>query len=248
MTVLSDGNATSVRTSTSRPTRSLRQRTSVAAAIAYLLAAICSVLSVALAANGRLPLDLTEVIGFVTGAWTVWLTVRENIWNWPIGIVNNVAFGILFVHTGLYADASLQGVYLVISAFGWYWWLHGGSAGSRLVIAHIAKRQWPLMVLATAATTVFMTVVLRAIHDTAPFLDALTTALSLLAQYMLTRKYIENWWVWMSADVIYVGLYASKGLGLTAVLYGGFFGLCVVGLRAWRRSNTALVSTGTPHA
>ena len=73
-----------------------------------------------------LPLNLTEVLGFVTGAWCVWLAAAENIWNWPIGIANSVSFGFLFLHARLYADMTLQVIYIVLGVLGWYWWLHGG--------------------------------------------------------------------------------------------------------------------------
>jgi nicotinamide mononucleotide transporter len=75
---------------------------------------------------------------------------------------------------------------------------------------------------------------LVSIGDSAPFLDALTTVMSLAAQYLLTKKFIENWYIWLAVDVIYVGLYFSRGLYLTAVLYAIFFGMCLVGLKEWR--------------
>ena len=87
-----------------------------------------------------------------------------------------------------------------------------------------------------AAATAGLTVFLRYVNDSAPFLDALTTALSLGAQYLLNRKAVENWLLWMTADVIYIYLYFARGLQLTAVLYLVFLGLCVAGLRSWLKS------------
>jgi nicotinamide mononucleotide transporter len=86
------------------------------------------------------------------------------------------------------------------------------------------------------AATAGMTVLLASVHDSAPFLDALTTVLSLIAEYMLARKLLESWWVWITADVIYIGLYTYRSLYLTAVLYALFLAMCLVGLVRWRRT------------
>lgn len=185
---------------------------------------------------GWLPLDLTEVFGFVTGGICVWLTVKQQIWSWPVGLANNAFFVILFLEARLFADMALQFVYIALGVLGWYWWLRGGERRSRLRVAHAGPAT--LLVLATlvAVGTAALTLFLRSIGDAAPFLDALTTTLSLAAQYLLTRKFIENWYAWITADLIYIGLYAAKGLPLTAVLYALFLLMCLAGLREWRRS------------
>ncbi len=92
--------------------------------------------------------------------------------------------------------------------------------------------------LLTALGTGALTLYFRHVNDAAPFLDAFTTCLSLAAQYLLNGKRVQNWFVWIAADVLYVGLYVQRGLFLTAVLYAGFIGLCVVGYREWCRIPT----------
>jgi len=200
------------------------------------LGALVSAALVLLSATHRAPLSLTEVLGFVTGGWCVWLLVEENVWNWPIGIANNAFYVVVFWRARLFADMSLQVVYIVLSVIGWYLWLHGGTGHGRLRVQRTHRREG----LAIAASVVVMTAAgtafLRTVRDAAPFLDALTTSVSLAAQYMLTRKLIENWHLWIAVDVVYVGLYASRALPLTAVLYAIFLTMCVVGLREWRRS------------
>lgn len=183
-----------------------------------------------------LPLGLTETLGFVTGAIGVWLTVKENIWNWPIGIANSAFFVVLFLNARLFADMGLQLIYIVLGFLGWYWWLRGGANRTILCVSHASQGTLLILALAAAVATAGLTLFLRSIGDAAPFLDALTTTLSLVAQYMLTRKLIENWYVWITADIIYIGLYGSRGLYLTAILYALFLGLCVLGLRGWRGS------------
>jgi nicotinamide mononucleotide transporter len=197
------------------------------------LGLVLSVVLIAGAATHRLPLDLTEVLGFVSGAWGVWLTVKENIWNWPIGLLNSAFFLVLFLGAHLFADSGLQVIYLVLGVLGWYWWLRGGTGQSTLPISRTTARTALLLAGILIVGTLVMTVVLQRIDD------VLTTVLSLIAQYMLTRKLLENWLVWLTADAIYIGLYAAKGLPLTAILYAMFFAMCVAGLRGWRASMPA---------
>jgi len=179
----------------------------------------------------------TEILGFITGAASVLLAVRESAWNWPVGIANNIFFLILFWKARLYADAILQIVYIVISIFGWWNWVRGGAGHTELPVSRTTARTAIVLALLTAAATVLLVAILRRFTDSAaPFGDGVTTALSLTAQYMLSRKLLENWWVWMTADVIYIGLYCYKSLYLTGVLYALFFAMCIGGYVGWRKS------------
>lgn len=213
--------------------------------------ALVIALSAALVAGtvaGWLPLDLTEVFGFVTGGICVWLVVRQHILNWPLGLANNAVFIVLFLQARLFADMGLQLVYVVLGVLGWYWWLHGGEQRTQLNVARATPITLLVLAALVAVGTGGLTLFLRSVGDAAPFLDAFTTALSLAAQYLLTRKLIENWYVWIVADIIYVGLYIAKGLPLTAALYALFLGLCILGLREWQRSHNADGDMSRPEA
>jgi nicotinamide mononucleotide transporter len=181
--------------------------------------------------------DLVEILGFVSGALCVWLVARQNVWNWPVGIANNVTFLILFWAAGIYADATLQVVYLGLAVYGWWAWLRGGAAHTTLTVSRTTRRQWLVLAVLGVLGTAGLTLVLHAVTDsTVPLPDAVTTVLSLLATWGQARKKLESWWLWIAADVIYVPLYAYKGLWLTAALYVGFLALCVFGLRNWLAS------------
>ncbi len=182
-----------------------------------------------------LPLDLTEAFGFATGAICVWLITRGNIWNWPVGLANNVVFALLFWKARLFADFGLQGVYFAMGIWGWWQWLHGGANREALQVSRTRKTEWLAIALFLTAGTWGLRELLIAVNGSAPFWDALTTTLCLAAQYLLCRKRLENWWLWITADLIYVPLYVSRGLPLTAILYAGFIGLCIVGLKRWKR-------------
>ena len=181
-------------------------------------------------------MNWTEFLGFVTGAVCVWLQVKENVWNWPAGIANNIFYVVVFWRSGLYADSLLQWFYISISIYGWWNWLHGGTACSKLTISRTSRLGMLIYVALTASGTVlFYELLRRYTNSTVPLWDGLTTAMSFTAQYMLTRKLIENWWWWIAVDVIYIGLYTYKRLFLTSVLYAIFMGMCSVGLRQWRQ-------------
>lgn len=180
------------------------------------------------------PVTLVEVIGFVSGAICVWLVGRQNPWNWPIGLIQVIAYLLLFWTAGLFADALLQVVYLVLGLWGWWNWVRGRDPGRDLHVRGTTASEWRWLTLAgVLGTAVLLLWLTRFTSSTVPVADATTTALSLLATYGQARKLLESWWLWIAADVIYIPLYLSKGLGLTAVLYSIFLALCVVVLRRW---------------
>jgi len=183
----------------------------------------------------------TELLGFVTGAICVWLQVKENVWNWPAGIANNIFYVVVFWRSGLYADSLLQSFYISISIYGWWNWLRGGVAHSELKISRTSQSGMLVYVALTAAGTIlFHELLRRYTNSTVPFWDGLTTAMSLTAQYMLTRKVVENWWWWIAVDVIYIALYVYKHLYLTSLLYAIFLAMCIAGWREWQRRMTNL--------
>ncbi|WP_081886056.1 nicotinamide riboside transporter PnuC [Haloferula sp. BvORR071] len=182
-----------------------------------------------------LPIDMTEAWGFATGAICVWLVTKENIWNWPIGLANNIAFAFLFWEARLYADFGLQWVYFGFGVWGWWEWLYGGKGRSKLKVSDTSRMEWILIAVFLVAGTWGLREILIMVNGSAPFWDALSTVICLAAQYLLCRKKIENWWLWIAADLIYVPLYLSKKLPLTSALYAGFIVLCILGLKRWRK-------------
>lgn len=186
------------------------------------------------------PTTWAEVLGFATGAFCVWLVAKQNILNWPMGIANNLLWILLFATAGLYADSALQGVYIALGLWGWWQWLHGGTNRTSRVVTGTSGREWVGLAAAGVLGTAALTWLLDSqTPSTVPFLDAATTMISLMAVYGQAKKKWESWLLWMTADVIYVPLYHYKGLDLTAILYLGFFALCVKGLVEWRRDLAA---------
>jgi nicotinamide mononucleotide transporter len=178
-----------------------------------------------------------EWIAALAGAISVYLSARENIWSWPTAIVNVGLYIIVFRRTGLYSDMGLQVVYLVLSIYGWYEWLYGGANRTHLAVSRARPREW---VIVTPIAIVFWLVLAWYTEKlpgvALPYLDAGLTTVSLVAQWMMTRKVLENWILWVVADVVYVPMYVYKKLPVTAALYLVFLVLAVIGLRGWWRS------------
>jgi nicotinamide mononucleotide transporter len=177
-----------------------------------------------------------ELLGFLSGALCVWLLVKENIWNWPIGIANNIFYIFIFFRSGLYADMGLQFVYISIAVYGWWNWLHGGNDHSELRVSRVSLAGWFLYSGLAAVVTTALYFLLRHTPSNVPLADGFTTALFLTAQYMMSRKLVENWWFWIVGDGFAIGLYIYKDLYLTAVLYTIFTAMCVLGLFEWQRT------------
>ena len=182
------------------------------------------------------PFSITEDLGFITGALTVWLTVLENIWTFPVGIANNLFFFVLFLHAGLFAAMSLQVIYIILSLQGWSLWSRRRKNNTVLHISSVAGKELCILAGMTFIGICITLLYLQKIQDAAPLWDAITTVLSLVAQYMLNKKLLENWYVWIIADIIYVPMYAFGHLYLTSVVYLTFLIMSVVGLIVWRHS------------
>jgi nicotinamide mononucleotide transporter len=176
----------------------------------------------------------TEIAGFGTGAVSVWLYVRQNVWAWPVGIANSVCWLVLFWASRLYLDAGLQLVYIGLSVAGWYWWLRGGERPGRLPVARTRRREALVLAGVGLVGTAGLWWAMAAVSDALPLPDAATTVVSLIAQYMLTRKLLGNWWCWIAVDAAYILMYTSQHLYLTAALQPLFIAMCVAGWHRWR--------------
>jgi nicotinamide mononucleotide transporter len=178
-----------------------------------------------------------ELASFVLSLVTVLLNIRQNHWAWLFAIISSAAYGMVFFQSKLYGDMGLQVVFIVVSAWGWYSWLRGGTGHRPLPVTRLPRNGWIGSAIGWAAGFVLLAAFLKHYTDTdVPHADGFLTAGSLLGQLLLSRKKVENWHVWIAVDIVYVGLYLYKGLVLTAILYAVFVVLAAIGLRAWRRA------------
>lgn len=178
-----------------------------------------------------------EILAVIFGIISVYLSTREHIWSWPTALVNVALYFIVFFEAKLYADMGLQVVYFALSLYGWYEWLYGGENRTELHVSRVTRSLGlKLLLIGLASAALLGTILARLTDASLPYLDSATTSTSLVAQWMMTRKILENWAVWVVVDVVYVGMFIFKKLYLTAGLYAVFLVLAVMGFIQWKRS------------
>ncbi len=178
-----------------------------------------------------------EVLGIITSLICVWLNTRQNVWGWFWSIISSGIYGVIFWQFGLKSDAELQGVFILLSLYGIYQWKF--SKGEKTVLP-VSKVSPNLIIICLIFLAKF-TVISGFLHQeflqaSLPYLDSLLTGISLIATWMTARKYLENWMLWIVANVGYVGMYIYKGLYGTSVLYVLLIALAVKGLMDWKKS------------
>lgn len=192
-----------------------------------------------------------ELAGVLTGIACVWLAARSIIWTFPVAIVSCGLYVVVFVQARLYSDAGLQLAFIALAAYGWRTWLQRQrpphatpgphpeaepAEPASLPIGRTPARQWPVLLAAGAAYALGAGFLFAKFTNAAlPYYDSTTTAVSLVAQYQLSRRQLDNWLLWIGVDVVYVGLYWSRGLALTSLLYAVYLALAAYGYYQWRQ-------------
>ena len=199
-----------------------------------LLVGVCGLSGYLYSATLMSPL---EAFAAITGALGIGLAVKESIWNWPISIVSSVAYWYVLEDAKLFADAQLQIVFVVFGFAGWYWWLKGDK-GTAIQINRASKLELAVVFSCGVLVSYLIWHALISRPGTVPIWDATTTAFSLVALYFVIRKYIENWYVWIVVNIIYVPLYVYKHLPGTAALYFVLLVMAFAGLFEWRKLAT----------
>lgn len=180
-----------------------------------------------------------EIAAFILNVLGVWLTSKQYRICWLVNIVAVILYMIIFYQVHLYADAMLQGVFIVMQLYGWYSWSVSSNAETR----HAAYMKRAVMarslVAGTAAGLVLGLLFSAYTQASLPWLDSMLAAFSLVASYWAARKYIESWAMWCVLDAIYVLMYLHKSLNLTAFLYFIFILLALNGWRMWKKQWSA---------
>ena len=178
-----------------------------------------------------------EIVAFVLAVAMVVLNIRVNALAWPLAIASSLLYFLLFWNSRLYGDASLQIFFALIAGWGWWQWLRGtDAAGHALSVRRLGARGRVVTLVALIVAWPALALFLRRFTDTdVPWWDAFPTAASVLGQWLLGRKYVENWPTWIVVNVVATALFAYKGLWLTVVLYAVFVVMSMIGWRAWLR-------------
>ncbi len=182
-------------------------------------------------------MQIIEFFALVFGIIAVYFNTKEIVWGWPTGIVGVVLSGIVFYDARLYADLSLHVIYFVLGFYGWYEWLYGGKNKSELAVSTLSYTSIFLLSIIGVAGTLLIGYFFDQYTDAdLAYWDAFTTSFSLVGQYMLARKKIENWILWLVVDLVASGIYLYKGLYMLALLYFLYLGLATYGYLNWKKS------------
>jgi nicotinamide mononucleotide transporter len=190
---------------------------------------------------GAISASRAESIGAALGVWMVVCNIRVNPLAWPLAISSSALYLLVFWQARLYGDAGLQVLFIAVALWGWWQWLRGHQAdGSLLRVRYLPARGQLVLIAAFVvlwpATGLFL---LHATDTDVPWWDAFPTAGSVIGQWLLARKYVENWPAWIAVNAVGVALFAYKGLWLTVGLYALFLVMAAGGWLAWHRLATA---------
>jgi len=183
-----------------------------------------------------------EIIGTVLGVIGVWLMIRQNIWGWPVGLVQVAVYAWVFFLAKLYSDTILQVAFFLIQAYGWWHWsrgrqAYGGQGRPSLPVTRLSGAAIVGWVAVGAVLTAGWGWFMHRNTDAAlPWWDAFILVFSLIAQWLQARKNLENWPAWLVVNTVAMGVYWAKDLRLTSGLYLIFWGMALWGWRAWWRT------------
>jgi nicotinamide mononucleotide transporter len=181
-------------------------------------------------------MSLIEIIATATGVLAVWLTIRQNPWCWPVGLVMVLLYTWIFYDSKLYSNMLLQLAYALLQGYGWWQWVYGGEATTGVKIGRLsASRLFQGISLGVIGGCGLGYLMSAYTDASAPWQDAFLSAFSLVAQWWMAQKRMECWLLWVVLDVLFVGLFLTQALYLTAFLYAVFTALAVRGWVVWRR-------------
>ena len=186
-------------------------------------------------------MDYLEIIGTIIGLVYLWLEYHASIYLWIASVVMPVVYTFIFFDAGLYADMGIQIYYVLASVYGFICWKWAISrktkeiATETLKIAHTPRRLiTPLSIISTLLTFAIAFILISFTDSNVPWWDSVTTSLSIVAMWLMARKYIEQWWVWLVVDVVSAGVYIYKDLYFTAGLYALYAVIAYFGYKKWK--------------
>ncbi len=180
--------------------------------------------------------QVMEIVATVSGILCVYLQTREKIIAWPFGILSVTLSAIIFHHSRLYSDLILHVVYIFLNIYGWWHWSVKRSSDTGIAPVRLLKNTeyalWTIVIV--AGTTALGTAMSAWTDADLPYFDAFTTTGSLVAQFLLARKILQNWLLWIIVDIVAINVYLYKGLYYFAFLFFVYLLLCIKGYRDWR--------------
>jgi len=176
-----------------------------------------------------------EVMGAVLGVLYIVFSVKQNILTWPTGLLTSLLYIVVFYNSKFYAGMGLQAYYVAVSIYGWFYWLKGKSTQTQSVqVRKTSAKMWGILIIFSIIIHILIFFILLNFTDSdVPYLDSLTTALSIVATWMLARKYIEHWLIWIFVDLLSSALYVYKNLWPTVILFLIYTVMAYLGYTEW---------------
>lgn len=181
--------------------------------------------------------NLIELLATICGFICIFLAAKENLWNWPFGILTVSLYFFVFFEAKLYADMGLQVIYLVLNFYGWMVWISRRGEKKVKPTEKITQKEVVILSFVGVIAWGVLYFILKRYTDAAiPSVDTLVTVICLIAQYLMSKKVLENWILWLVANAIYVPLFYFKGLYPSSILYSVLFINAIYGYWVWRRN------------
>jgi nicotinamide mononucleotide transporter len=179
-----------------------------------------------------------ELLGAILGILYIIFSIRQNILTWPTGLLTSILYTVVFFKSGVYAAMSLQVYYIFISIYGWFFWLKGKNTNykSGVPVQFVKTSLWiKIGVISILIYFIILFILINYSDSNIPYLDTLTTSLSIVATWMLAKKYIEQWIIWIFVDLVSSGLYIYKNLWPTVVLFIVYTVMAFLGYIEWKK-------------
>lgn len=178
-----------------------------------------------------------EIVGAILSLIYIYLSIKANVSLWFFGIISSLFYIVVFFQSKFYADMSLQFYYVIISIYGWIHWEKGEQGSTGLSTAVMTKSDWLITIGGTVVVYLIYYLILTRYTDSViPKSDSLVGALSVIGTWMLAKKFLENWLMWIVADALCVGLYIYKELYPTAILFAIYTVMAGVGYVQWKKA------------
>ena len=178
-----------------------------------------------------------DIIALITGVLGVILTIKQNIWCWPIATISVIISGITFFEARLYGDVTMQFVYLIAGIYGWYYWQE--KSNETFKITNMPSKYWLYVCLSVLIQSILFYFILKHYKGDQIIIDAILTASSFTCTYMMTKKWLQNWLFWIIIDLAYVFLYVIKDLTTYAILNVFFAVMAIYGYFLWKKQLTS---------
>jgi nicotinamide mononucleotide transporter len=181
--------------------------------------------------------DYIEIIGVITSILFTVFSIKQKPIAWIFGLFSAISYAVIFYQSKLYAEMALQGYYFMISIYGWFYWIKGkqDEPGKQLPVQKVLFKLFTIVLIVDIAINLILWLILRKTNSEFPFMDSFITSISIVATWLLARKFLESWILWIVIDIIAIGFYLYLKLYPTTILFIIYSILAIIGYFEWKK-------------